>query len=190
MNGAIFDSTDGAWVWTGGLAVDGDGSPRCYGPNDTGLDYTANGGPLSAPYGYLLNPATGKPFVQGEDAPAFSDATRGFYVSSTTYQRRQYAANDPMRYLNSETELFGVVPGGFRLHVPGVVIGCLMKIRYKGKEAICAAGDVGPKFGEGSMAVASFLGIPSSPRNGGVDSGIEIRTYPGQAAPGYELQPA
>lgn len=190
MNGSIFDPTDGAWVFRGGMEIDADGSPRAYKSDNKGLDYLANGGPESAPYGYLLNPATGKPFIQGEDAPAFNDTTRGFYVSSTTYQRRDYAPNDPMRYLNSETESFGVVPGGFRLHVQGVVIGCLMKIRYNGKEIVAVAGDVGGRFGEASIMAAKLLGIPSSPRDGGVDSGVEYRTYPGIKAPGYELQPA
>jgi hypothetical protein len=72
MSTAIFDPSDAAWVVTAGFAIDCDGSPRCYGPDDTGLDYTANGGPADAPYGYELNPATGKPFIQGLDAPAYA----------------------------------------------------------------------------------------------------------------------
>lgn len=182
---------EGGWEITGiGLAIDADGSPRAYGPNDTGLDYNANAGPPNAPYGYELNPHTGRPFIQGEDAPAFSDTTRGFYVSSTTYQRREYAANDPMRYLNSETEVFIVVPGSFRKHVQGIVIGCRAEIEYQGRFIKAVAGDVGPAWGEASIAAAKALGINADPRHGGTSSGVTIRVYPGQPAEGYELQPA
>lgn len=189
-NTLTFDESDGAWVITTGFAIDADGSPRCYGPNDTGLDYAKNGGPEDDPYGYELNPKTGKPFIQGLDAPAYSEATRGMYVSATTYQRKEYPPNDCRRYLNSEEVIFGVVPGSFRKHVPGIVIGCKMLVTYSGLPIIAVAGDVGPRFGEGSIALAKALGIPSNPRHGGVGSGVEWRTYPGIAAPGFVLQPA
>jgi RecA/RadA recombinase len=41
--------------------------------------------------------------------------------------------------------------------------------------------DVGPsnKIGEGSIALAEALGIPSSPRTGGVSSGIMYVVFPG-----------
>ncbi len=174
-------------MYHGGFQIDADGSPRAYGPDNTGLDFNANGGPITAPYGYELNPKTGKPFIQGVDAPLFNETTRGFYVSATTYERKQFAANDPRRYLNSETERFGVVTGYFRKHVPGIVLGCKMLVRFNGKEAIAVAGDIGPSFGEGSIALAEALGIPSNARHGGVDNGVEWRTYPGVVCPGYEL---
>jgi hypothetical protein len=112
------------------------------------------------------------------------------YVSATTYQRKEWPANDCRRYLDSENILFGVVPGSFRKHVPGIVIGCKMIVRYNGKEAVAVAGDVGPRWGEGSIALAKALGVPANPRHGGVGSGVEWRTYPGIAAPGFNLQPA
>lgn len=170
--------------------IDGDGSPRCYGPDNSGLDLTANGGPPHNPYGYELNPRTGKPFIQGEDAPEYDAGTRGFYVSSTTYQRKEFAPNDPHRYLNSEKEIFAVVPGAFRRHVPGIVMGCKFTAEYEGKVATGIVGDIGPDFGEGSIALAEALGIPSSPRDGGVSGGVTWRFYPGVAVDGYELQRA
>lgn len=190
MSIAIYDQTDGAWVAKAGFAIDCDGSPRCYGPNNTGLDFTANGGPVDAPYGYELNPVTGKPFIQGLDAPAYSETTRGMYVSATTYERKEFPANDCRRYLDSETVLFGVFTGYFRKHVKGIVLGCTMLVRYNGLEAVAVAGDQGPRFGEGSIALAKALGIPSNPRHGGVGSGVEWRIYPGVACPGFSLIPA
>lgn len=179
-----------AWVVKTGAKIDADGSPRAYGPNNSGLDYNANGGPPHAPYGYELNPATGYPFVQGEDAPAYSAETKGFYVSATTYERRKYPRNDPRRYLNSEREVFVVVTGAFRRHVPGIVIGGKCVVRYNGREVSAVMGDVGPDFGEMSIACAAALGIDADARHGGVTEGVEYRFYPGVAAPGYELQAA
>ena len=185
------DKTDGAYVLDDlGAVIDGDGSPRCYGPHDTGLDFTRNGGPPDDPYGYELNPRTGNPFIQGLDAPAFSDATRGFYVSSTTYQDRRYLTNDPRRYLDSEHVVFAVVTRFFRLHTPGVVLGSKVVMKYRGQIVTGIVGDVGPNFGEMSIAAAQALGIPPSPRNGGVENGVQYRFYPGVAVPGFELQPA
>lgn len=188
--------SDGSWlVRNAPMAIDCDGSPRAYHPdNHSGLDDLRNGGPASDPYGYELNPATGRPFIQGKDAPAFSPDTVGFYVSATSYCRKEYAHNDPHRYLNAETECFGVVPGWFRKHVPGVVLGCRMVISYEGQSIEAVAGDVGPSFGEASIACAKRLGINPNGRSGGVDSGVTYRIYPGVRAVvsgvPYDLQPA
>lgn len=190
MSTVVFDPSDAAWIITTGFAIDADGSPRAYGPNDSGLDFTANGGPADDPYGYELNHVTGKPFVQGVDAPAYSEATRGMYVSATTYERKEFPANDCRRYLDSEVVMFGVVPSSFRRHVAGIVLGCKMLVRYNGAQVEAVAGDIGPRFGEGSIALAKALGIPANPRHGGVGHGVEWRTYPGIAAPGFKLIPA
>lgn len=191
MSALAIPQADGWWlIENAAFDVDGDGSPHCYSPNGDGLDYLANGGPIDNPYGYLLNPETRQPYVQGVDAPAFDDSCNGFYVSSTTYQRTQFALNDPRRYLNSETEDFIVVPGWWRKSVPGIVMGCVAEIIYRGVTYPCMSGDVGPRWGEGSISLAKKLGIPASPKDGGVDSGVTFRVRPGYAAPGYELQRA
>ncbi len=182
-------STDGAYVIHAGMAIDADGSPRAYNKANSGLDDLLNAGPLNAPYGYELNPATGHPFVQGLDAPAYSADTQGFYVSSTSYQRREYPANDPSRYLNSETELYIVATRSFRRHIPGVVLGCRATVTYRGQSVTAIVGDIGPDFGEASVAVAKALGINSNARTGGCAHGVEYRIYPGQTVAGYQLQP-
>jgi hypothetical protein len=49
-------------------------------------------------------------------------------------------------------------------------------------------------IGELSIAAAEQLGIPSSPRHGGVNSGVLFEFWPGQPAKvngeDYDLQPA
>lgn len=183
---------DGSWLVSNApMAIDCDGSPHAYHPdNHSGLDDLRNGGPADDPYGYELNPQTGKPFIQGVDAPAFDDSSRGFYVSSTTHQRPEFAGNDPMRYLDSETESFIVVPGSFRRHVAGIVIGCKAEATYRGKTVEAVVGDIGPSFGEASIACAKALGINPDGRTGGVSNGVTYRIWPGIPADGYELQRA
>ncbi len=186
-----FDKATGSYTVRAPMAIDCDGSPHAYHPDDkSGLDALANGGPRDDPYGYEVNPHTGKPYIQGQDAPAFDESSKGFFVSATTYGRKQYAHNDPMRYLNSETERFVVVPGSFRRHVPGVVLGCRAVVSFNGQECEAVVGDIGPRFGEASIAVAKALGIDHNGRHGGTDRLVTYRVYPGIPAPGYELQPA
>jgi len=36
--------TPKAFVYKAGMEIDADGSPRAYGPNNSGIDHTANGG--------------------------------------------------------------------------------------------------------------------------------------------------
>lgn len=189
MNIAVYNSVKGCFEIETGFVVDGDGSPRCYGPNNSGLDYNANGGPPHAPYGYELNPETGNPFIQGFDAPAYSEKTKGMYVSSTTYMNEGFKANDPRAYLNSEIVNFAVITGSFRKHCPGVALGGYFTCTYKGKTAEGVMGDVGPNFGEGSIALANELDIDSDPRYGGTTNGCLWCFYPGRVAPGFILKP-
>ncbi len=185
-----FNPKDGSWTVIADMKIDCDGSPHCYNAHDTGLDALANGGPREAPYGYELNPHTGHPYVQGVDAPAYDATSHGFYVSATTYERREYPANDPHRYLNSETERFIVVPSSFRRHVPGIVLGCRATVKFRGRECPAVVGDIGPRFGEASIAVAAALGIDTNGRHGGTDEEVTYTIWPGVAAEGYQLHPA
>lgn len=99
------------------------------------------------------------------------------------------------RSLNAEIEPFVVVPPAIIQGTRGVVLGCLC-ICYNQTNGIKArgvVGDIGPrvKLGEVSVAMAKALGLSGSPLSGGTDSKvIEYTLYPGQAAPGYALQPS
>ena len=67
---------------------------------------------------------------------------------------------------------------------------------YKNKTIDAVVADVsgGNDIGEMSIAAAQLLGIPSSPRHGGVDSGVTFEFCPDQAAvvngENYQLQHA
>lgn len=180
---------DGMLSWTAGATIDGDGGFRTYcpaGASTQGLDYLANAGGPGNWFGVVTG-VDGEPVVQRD-----GDPFPGCYVSSTTYQRREFHPANPRRYLDSETELFTVVPGPVRMMVRPIVIGCLAVVSYGGRGRIAVVGDSGPAshLGEVSIALAKALGIPSSPKNGGVDSGVSYKLFPGIPCPGYELQPA
>ena len=185
---SITQLDDDSFSFKTGLTVDGDGCPRCYGPNDTGLDYTIDAGHPGNWFGVLTD-ATGNPVVQGGDDPA-----PGFYISTTSLQFKQYAVTDPRRYLNAEFVPYAVCPGILAQKSVGAVLGCKVIVVNMATnitvEAVC--GDIGPSnhIGEGSIKLAEMLGFSGSPRDGGTSEAIISYTfYPGTAASGYSLQP-
>jgi hypothetical protein len=185
---------DGSFIVHAGMMIDGDGSPHCSAPEGSGLpalDYLANAGRPGDWWG-LARDGEGKPYIQGQNAPAYDSSSSGFYVSTTSLTHKGYAQNDPMHYLNAEVEKYVVVPRRFLMGVKGIVLGCRCLVTNTANGLTCEAvsGDVGPEFGEASIAVAKVLSVPGSPKSGGVSSGIIYQFWPGIAAQGYSLQPS
>lgn len=97
-----------------------------------------------------------------------------------------------MRYtdgksINSEVVPYMVLPGG-QYSQFGIKLGdmCLVRNRENGRMAIAVFADVGPrhKRGEGSMALATELGINPSPTRGGTSKpNIEYLVLPGSGSP-------
>lgn len=167
-----------------GLAIDGDGANgssggiACYVPVGSGLpslDYLANAGHPGNWWGIYCN--GGKPVLQDASMPV-----PGAYISTTSLQLHQWPANRPDRYIDAVAVPFIVVPKKFINAVPGIVLGCRATAEYKGVIVEAVSADVGPDWGEGSIALAKALGIPGSPKSGGVTSGVIIRVYPGVPA--------
>lgn len=181
-----------AILFTSGMTIDADGSPRAYAPRGSGLrglDDLDNAGYPGNWWG-IATALNGRPIVQDAGDPA-----PGFYISTTAYVRSGFRATDPRRYLDAETVPFIVVPGPLRKRVAPVVLGCLARVTnlQNGRTCEAVVGDIGPAthLGEGSIALAHALGIPSDPRRGGIAVPcIDYTIYPGVAAPGFELQPA
>lgn len=173
-----------------GLTVDADGSPHAYAPPHLkGLDYLANAGHPGNWWGIATN-SKGEPFVQGQGDPA-----PGYYVSTTSYARKEFEKFNPRRYLDSETECFIVVPAFLRMRVKGIVLGCRAIVidRRTGQLVPAVVGDFGPAthLGEASIAVARAFEIDCDPKHGGTDEARFIyKFYPGIPADGYELQAA
>jgi hypothetical protein len=151
-----------------GMMVDADGALRAYHPDDaSGLDRLEHAGAPGNRWG-LVTP-DGEPVVQGEDDPA-----PGFYVSQTSLADPTKEPDDPQRYVDALVvpylalqpvfvREFGCRLGDFawvtRTEVGGAV-----------HESAAIFADVAAPHlpvGEGSIALAERLGIPSSPRRGG-----------------------
>ena len=165
-----------ALCWKSGLEIDGDGSYVCYAPKGSGLptlDYLANAGASGNWYGIVTE--NGNPIIQGPNDPA-----PGYYISPTALGDPSKNYKDPTKYVDSCSYPYIVVPPEL-IHVAGVKLGDLCWVLHNGNEIGAIVADVGPhgKIGEGSVLLAVELGIPSSPKNGGVDSGVTFVLFPG-----------
>jgi len=167
----------GALAWTSGYEVDADGCPRAYHPGGGGLDALGNARADDGAWVGVVTNAMGSPLVQGPDDPA-----PGYYISQTALQDRSRAFDDPARYVDSSMVPYISIPP--ELERRGVKLGDLVMVAYKERAVAAIVADVGPhrKLGEGSIALAQLLGIPSSPRNGGVDHGVTWVAFPGSGA--------
>lgn len=172
--GGVEVTRDGLCLrYTAGLRIDGDGAPDCYHPDSkSGRDFLANAGKPGNWWGLVT--VAGQPVVQG---PA--DPCPGFYVSPTSLVDRGRAITDPRRYVDSSKVPYLAVPP--ELRTLGVGLGDVAWVEYRGQGCAAIVADTGPrgKLGEGSIALARQLGIPESPRNGGVGAGVAVTLWPG-----------
>lgn len=169
-----------AFFYEAGLIIDADGSPRAYHPDGaSGLDYLSNAGRPGDWWGVVTDNgrSSGKPVIQTPNDPA-----PGFYVSMTTFQDSSFDREDPRRYVNAEAINFIVLPGGLNLKA---TLGDYAVIIRPETRAVAYAvyADIGPssQIGEGSIALANALGVPSSAKTGGVTNGVVYIVFPGSA---------
>lgn len=162
----------GALVYWSGLAIDADGAPNAYAPGDQGLDHLANAGRPGNWWGLVTE--RGEPVVQGPNAPF-----PGYYVSATALEDRRYAKADPRRYVDSTKVPYVVLPPAL---LKTAKLGDLAAVINEATGAIAYAqvADVGPsdKLGEGSIALAAALGVPSDPKRGGASAGFRYVVFP------------
>ena len=168
------------FFYKAGLNIDADGSPHAYHPDGTsGLDHLGNAGRPGHWWALVTDDGkpSGNPIIQTSDDPA-----PGFYVSTTSLQNASFDRKDPRRYVNSEAINFIVLPAGLNL---GAKLGDYAVVLRPETGAISYAvyADVGPagKIGEGSIALANALGVPSGAKTGGVAHGIIYLVLPGSA---------
>lgn len=167
----------GAVWYEAGMALDADGAPNAYGPPGTAaLDYLGNAGSPGDWYG-IVTDSKGQPVVQGPNDPF-----PGMYIPQTALQDPSKAITDPRRYVDSSKIAYVSVPSDFK-KAYGVRLGDVAWVYYRETAALVVAivADVGPrgKYGEGSIALADQLGVPSNPKRGGVDSGVVWIIFPG-----------
>jgi hypothetical protein len=159
----------GVTLFKAKMYIDADGSPRAYGPGNSGLDWTANAGSPGNWWG-IVTDAGGTPVIQGS-----GDPYPGMYVSTTSLVNSSYGSTNPLRYTNSEAVPFYVLPSSVVsagvIHI-GDVAYVYNTLTGQGCYAIYA--DAGPaaSLGEGSIYLAGQIGVNPNARTGGTSAGI------------------
>ena len=154
---------DSAFFYLGQMAVDADGAPNAYNPDNTGIDALANAGKPGRWWG-LATDEDGEPFIQRADDPY-----PGYYVSTTALCDHRYPRHDPRGYVDATQIPYIVLPGNLKslidvgpLRKGDLAAVCLIDKRDNIVFSIYA--DVGPRWvpdhepGEGSVALAQALG--------------------------------
>ncbi len=160
----------GATMYKAKMYIDADGSPRAYGPNNSGLDWTANAGSTGNWWGVVADPTGTNPILQ-----TATDPYPGMYVSTTSLVNSNYVYTNPLHYTNSETVPFFVLPSPVvssgNIHI-GDIGYVYNTVTGQGCFAIYA--DAGPSasLGEGSIYLASQIGVDPNARTGGTSLGI------------------
>jgi Fungal chitosanase of glycosyl hydrolase group 75 len=178
-----FSDDSSIFFFRAGLAIDADGAPHAYHPDDDpGLDYLENAGHPGDWWALVTDTGEpdGAPIIQGSHDPA-----PGFYISMTTLEDQSKKRTDPKHYVDAEAIPFFVLPGnkkfGTKLGDFGFVVNSA-----NGKSCGCVFADTGPvdELGEGSIALAKALGVDASPKDGGVDDGLAYVVFP-SSGPGW-----
>ena len=174
------DDDNSAFFYESGLMIDADGAYHAYHPDGrSGLDYLGNAGRPGNWWALVTDSGrpNGSPLIQ-----TASDPAPGFYISTTSLQDSNCDRKDPRRYVNAEAISFVVLPGRIGL---GVKLGDFAVVirPATGAYEYAVYADVGPanKIGEGSIALAAALGVPSNPKSGGIAHGIAYIVFPGSA---------
>lgn len=169
------------FFYVAGMTVDADGAPRAYHPDDvSGLDALANAGHEGNWWALVTDTGKkdGNPVTQGAADPA-----PGFYVSTTSLVDATRRERDPRRYVDASVIPYLVLPSSVTRKTgarPGD-FGFVMN-RRNNKQSFAIFGDGSgdqDRVGEGSIALAEALGIPSNPRRGGVRGGVLYLVFPG-----------
>lgn len=171
IGGVPVEAAGNTLRWTAGLAVDADGSPHAYHPNDTGLDSLANARTATGRWVGIVTLA-GVPYIQGSSDPA-----PGYYVSPTALCDPRWPRTDPRRYPDALVVPYLAIPP--ELTRLGLRMGDVAWVRYRDAQCAAIIADVGPrgKLGEGSCALAIALGIDANPRRGGTSGGVSVTAW-------------
>ncbi|MEW5724973.1 MAG: glycoside hydrolase family 75 protein [Thermodesulfobacteriota bacterium] len=168
-----------ALIFEAGLAIDADGAPDAYHPDDLGTDRLKNAGRPGRWRGIVTHNGKpdGRPLVQGP-----GDPRPGYHVSQTSLFNPDRKRTDPARYVDSNQTPYVALPARFLDLVHLGDFGLVFH-RLSGRYSGAIFADVGPDdiLGEGSIALARALGVPSCPREGGTeeDTGIVYLLFPG-----------
>jgi Fungal chitosanase of glycosyl hydrolase group 75 len=176
IGGISIDKFDGESTifFASGMNIDADGAPKAYHQNDDlALDDLANAGSPGNWWAIATNEG-GEPFIQDNDSPA-----PGYYVSYTALEDKTKENWDQTKYPDASIMPYVVMPGH---DLFGEKMGDFCYVVNFANSKSCGAilGDIGPdnEIGEGSIALADLLKIPSDPRTGGIDKDVVYIIFP------------
>lgn len=168
------------FVYGAGMAVDADGAYRAYHPeNGMGLDSIEHAGHPGNWWALATDTGTpkGRPVVQGKNDPA-----PGYYVSMTSlFDASISNERNPRRFVDASVIPYVVLPPeGFK-HAKLGDFATVVNLQNGKVSVAIIADESAPELpmGEGSIALASALGVDPDPRSGGVEKGIGYVIYPG-----------
>jgi len=160
---------DGSILFLGSFTIDADGAPNAYGPDNRGLDDIANAGSPGNWYGLATDAQdcgpTGTPLHQSTNDPA-----PGFYVSTTSMTNPAVQDCRKQRnYVDSTSIPYVALPKAIaKLDKNRGNLVVIERLSGGSPEfAVLADGAPSYGFGEGSIELATRLGLNSDPRRGG-----------------------
>jgi hypothetical protein len=141
------------------MAIDADGAPNAYHPEDIGIDYNENAGyppePGEKTWGIVVD-ENGVPYKQKE-----GDPFPGYFISPTSLFDKNKDESDPRRYVDSTKVSYIALPKAFIKWLDVKIGDFAVVINGKnGKFVYAIFADSGPDFklGEGSISLAQSLG--------------------------------
>jgi hypothetical protein len=168
-----------AFFFKSSMAIDADGAPNAYHPSGSqGLDDLANAGKPGDWWGLVTHDGTktGVPVIQPPTAPA-----PGFYVSMTSLVNPSKQPADPHRYVDSTKIPYIALPRQL-MRRAGIGLGdyAVVLNPATGKSSYAVFADVGPDnaLGEGSIALATAIGVNPDARKGGTRLRIFYLVFP------------
>lgn len=172
----LFKNSSNYFFISAHKAVDADGAPNAYHPDDLGLDYLANAGyPDKKWWGSVLVPEKNDPSVAHRQKTGMFE---GYFISKTSLQDKNKDIYDTTRYVDATAYPYIVFPGNFYKKKGTGLLGDLgYAINLKsGEVSPFIVADIGPSkasLGELSINLAESLGGRNvNPRNGaGIPSG-------------------
>ncbi|MBS2026868.1 MAG: peptidoglycan-binding protein [Deltaproteobacteria bacterium] len=151
------------------------------GASSLGLSYTGTSTSINAVH--TSSGAVGA-FAFQSKLDIDSDGATGITHSQDPWHQDQTSLKFADGYVDAKTVPYIVLPPSLA-RAGGAKLGDLVQVSYNGKSVYAIYADVGPstKLGEGSMALASQLGINPDPRYGGMDSQkVKMVVLPGSGA--------
>lgn len=170
-NKLLLNSNASAYLFSSShVAIDADGAPNAYHPDNIGLDFLANAGYPNK--NYWKDVLVVDPENPGEAYVQTSGEFAGYFVCKTSLQDKSKKTTDPMRYVDSRNVPYLVFPGSFYKKKGTGMLGDLgFAINLStGEKSSFVVADIGPfnaDMGEMSIALAERLGGKNvNPKNG------------------------